>query len=92
MKYPNIIFFRYDKFNSVDLFLDVNKDHLLCNVNIINNKNEINKLFDCNYHLLITYGLEKEYISEVNSIIPNEMRKRWIHLIMVLIFVIIIIL
>jgi len=91
MKYPNILFFRYDKYNSIDDFLNENKDKLLCNVNIVNKKVEINHLFDCNYHLLITYGLEQEYVNEVNSIISDEMRKRWIHLIMVLIFVIIII-
>lgn len=79
MKYPNILFFRYDKYNSIDDFLNENKDKLLCNVNIVNKKVEINHLFDCNYHLLITYGLEQEYVNEVNSIISDEMRKRWIH-------------
>jgi glycosyltransferase involved in cell wall biosynthesis len=80
MKYPNILFFRYDKYNEIDTVLEENKEKLLCNINIINNKEEINKLFDCNYHLLVTYGNnELEYITDVNKIITDVMRKRWVH-------------
>lgn len=79
MKYPNILFFRHDKYNNIDKFFDINKDKLLCNINITNNVNELNKLFDCNYHLLITYGNDMEYIDIVNSIIAPRMRKRWLH-------------
>jgi len=79
MKYPNILFFRYDQYNYIDNFLEENKEKLFCNINIVSNKLEINKLFDCSYHLLITFGEEMSYIPDVNSIIPAEMRKRWLH-------------
>ena len=80
MKYPNIIFFRYDKYNYIDNFFDINKDNLKCNINITSCKLFLNKLFDSNYHLLITFGeIENEYHEDVFSIIPSRICKRWIH-------------
>jgi hypothetical protein len=70
MKYPNILFFRYDKYDKIDVFFKENEQELLCNINIIENKVEINKLFDPSYHLIITYGFDYEYIADVNYIIP----------------------
>ena len=46
MRYPNIIFFRYDKYNDVDKIINANKDKYLFNVNIINNVNGLYKLFN----------------------------------------------
>ena len=79
MKYPNILFFRHDIYNNIDTFFDTNKDKLLCNINITNDVNQLNLLFDCNYHLLITYGDDTKYIDMVNSIIAPRMRRRWLH-------------
>ena len=80
MKYPNIIFFRYEKYNYIDHFCDINKDNLNCNINITSCKLSLNKLFDSNYHLLITFGeIENEYHEDVFSIIPSRICKRWIH-------------
>jgi glycosyltransferase involved in cell wall biosynthesis len=79
MKYPNILFFRYEKYAKIDVFFKKNEQELLCNINIIDNKLEINKLFDPSYHLILTYGLDNEYNTDVNDIIPPEMRKRWLH-------------
>jgi glycosyltransferase involved in cell wall biosynthesis len=81
MRYPNILFFRYDKYNHIDKFFQDNKEKLLTNVNIINNNKELNKLFDSTYHILITYGpITNEYYGDCNSILVDRMYKRWLHL------------
>lgn len=80
MKYPLVVFFRYKKYEQIDLFFEKNKDKLLCSINIVSDVNKLNKLFDSSYHLLVTFGdTEKEYIDNVNSIIVDRIRKRWIH-------------
>ena len=80
MKYPYILFFRYDEYSYIDEFLNANKDKLLCSVFIINNKEELNKLYDSNYHLLVTFGEDETiYHTDVNEIIVDRMRRRWIH-------------
>lgn len=81
MNYPSVIFFRYDKYSKeIDKFINDNKNKFLCEIHIVNNKYELNKLFSCNYNILVTYGpLDEEYYNDVNSIITNNMRKRWIH-------------
>jgi glycosyltransferase involved in cell wall biosynthesis len=81
MKYPYIIFYRFEKFASVDNFFIENNEKLDCSLFFTSDKEDINKLFDSNYQLLITYGdNESEYILNVNSIIAERMRNRWIHL------------
>ena len=60
MKYPNIIFFRLKKYHDIDVLLLNNNYN--CNFNITDNIKDLNKLFDPNYHLLITYG-DNERIS-----------------------------
>jgi len=81
MKYPYILFFRYDKYAYVDDFLNANKEKLLCSVFIVNKKEELNKLYDSNYHLLITFGEDETiYHKDVNEIILDKMRKRWLHI------------
>lgn len=80
MKYPNIIFFRYDKYANIDTFFETNKDNLLCNVNITSDSNYLNNIFDSNFHLLVTFGDNfSEYCNDVNNIIPSRMYTRWIH-------------
>jgi len=80
MKYPFVIFFRYDKYNEIDNYLNENKDKLNMTITIINNNLELNKLFNSDNQVLITYGQdEKAYISDCNLIIADRMRKRWIH-------------
>jgi len=80
MKYPYILFFRYDKYSYIDAFLDSNKDKLLCSVFIVNKKEELNKMYDSSYHLLITFGEDETiYHKDVNDIIVDRMRKRWLH-------------
>ena len=80
MKYPNIIFFRYNKYSKIDKFIEKNNNMFLCTFNIVNSKEELNKLFNSNYQILITYGDdEKEYYNDVNAIIPDRIRHRWLH-------------
>ena len=72
MKYPYIIFYRFEKFASVDSFFIENNEKLDCSLFFTSDKEDINKLFDSNYQLLITYGdNESEYILNVNSIISR---------------------
>lgn len=78
MKYPNILFFRYSEYSEIDDFFTKNKDSLLCNINIVSSTTSLNKLFDSNYPILITYGDYNKY-HEITTIIPSRFFKRWIH-------------
>jgi glycosyltransferase involved in cell wall biosynthesis len=81
MKYPFIVFYRSEKYFKIDSFFIENNEKLNCTVFITDNKNDLNKLFDSNYQILITYGdNEVEYVANVMSIIPERMQDRWIHL------------
>jgi glycosyltransferase involved in cell wall biosynthesis len=80
MKYPYILFFRYDEYSYIDEFLNANKDKLSCSVFIVNKKEDLNKLYDTNYHLLITFGEDEiSYYKDVNDTIADRMRKQWMH-------------
>ena len=80
MKYPNIIFFRHKEYAYIDMFFEEKKEQLLCNINITEDKNYLNNLFDSNYPILVTFGENcLEYIEEVNSIIAPRMSSRWLH-------------
>jgi glycosyltransferase involved in cell wall biosynthesis len=79
MKYPNILFFRHEKYAEIDTFLSVNEEKLNCTLNFTSDPNDILKMFDSNYHILITYGdSENEYYASMNGLV-NRMRMRWIH-------------
>ncbi len=56
MKYPYVILFRYDEHSYIDNLFEINKDNLLCSVYIINNKEDLNKMFNCSYQVLVTYN------------------------------------
>ena len=80
MKYPNIIFYRHSQYSNLDIFFDTNRDALLCNLHITDDIKLLNKLFDPNYHLLVTFGNSfNEYTEEINCVITERMRKRWLH-------------
>jgi hypothetical protein len=55
MKFPFILFFRYDKYKSIDTFLNDNCDKLNCTLHIINKKENLNKLFKQIYPLLVVF-------------------------------------
>lgn len=78
MKYPNIIFFRYEKYSYIDLFFE--DKNLLCSLQFTSEKKALNNLFDPNYHILITFGeSDAEYCTDVYSEIPTRMNHKWIH-------------
>jgi glycosyltransferase involved in cell wall biosynthesis len=81
MKFPFIIFFRYDQYSIVDQFFTENKAKLNCSVYITNNFKKVEKLHSANFHLLITYGeTDKEYNNELLEIISKEMFVKRLHL------------
>lgn len=81
MKYPFVIFYRLDRYSEIDKFFIDNNNNLNCSIFLTSNKNDLNKLFDSNYQILITYGdNEGDYINNVMSVIAERMRDRWVHL------------
>jgi glycosyltransferase involved in cell wall biosynthesis len=80
MKYPYIIFYRFEKHSNIDNFFIENNEKLNCSLFFTSDKEDLKKMFDSNYQILITYGDdEAEYIPNVNSIIADRMHNRWIH-------------
>lgn len=79
MKYPNILFFRDESYAEIDTFLSANEEKLNCTLNPTSDPNEVLKLFDSNYHLIVTYGKsESEYYGRMGNLV-NRMRLRWLH-------------
>ena len=80
MKYPQILFFRYEKYSSIDTYLHDMKNEFKCTIQIIDSAEGLHKLFNPNYPILITYGSsEEEYIKDVTSVIPSRICGRWVH-------------
>jgi len=80
MKYPFILFYRFGKYSEIDTFIKENKDALSCTIHIIDKSIELNKLYNPNYQILITYGgQETDYHPHVCPYISNRMGSRWIH-------------
>lgn len=75
-KYPNVVFFRYDKYLNIDSVVNT----LDCNIKITSEIKEIEKLYSLEYHVLVTYGPDSsEYNKDVHSVISERLRARWIH-------------
>ena len=80
MRYPSVLLYRNDEYSQIDTFFNNNKNNIECSINIIINEEEINKLFDCNYHLLITYGEKSKESEVINKVKTNRiLAKKWIH-------------
>lgn len=80
MKYPRVLLYRHEIYNLIDNYIKSNEKRLEFDVLVVSDKQELYRLYDLDQMILITYGeLEEEYIAEVNSVITNEMRKRWLH-------------
>ena len=80
MKYPNILFMRHEKYKDIDDFINNNKEKLDCTISITDDYKNLYKLFDSNYHILITYGNnEEEYCSQVLEYCKGRFQNRWIH-------------
>ena len=57
MKYPYIIFYRFEKYaENIDSFFIANNEKLDCSLFFTSDKADLNKLFDSNYQILINYG------------------------------------
>jgi len=82
MKYPLVLFFRYTKYEYIDQFFGENKSQLNCSIEIIEKKEDLNKLFDVNYPILVTFGSsDNEYTEDVFSVIDGTLCcGRWFHL------------
>ena len=81
MKYPKVLLYRFDKYAYIDNFFKINADKLECDVEIYSDHLMIEKIFNTNYHVLVTFGdIEEEYHYIVNYMIVPRIRKRWIHL------------
>ena len=80
MKYPYVIFYRPESFSEIDKFFIDNNEELNCTLYFTSNKKDLNKLFNSNYQILVTYADKEEYcINDVTSVISERMRDRWIH-------------
>lgn len=80
MKYPQILFFRYDKYADIDQELEALKEKLNCTVTIVSDNSSLHRLYNPNYPILVTYGpSEKEYHSDVLPMIPGRICARWVH-------------
>jgi glycosyltransferase involved in cell wall biosynthesis len=73
-----VIFLRQDLHSNVDQFFEDNKKHMLFSITITNNKEEINKLFNPNNQILVSYG-DDEFKKEINNILLYRFKIRWIH-------------
>ena len=68
MKYPYVIFYRLDKYSYIDNMFIKNNTSLNCSIFFTNKKEDLNKLFDSSYQILVTYGdKEEEYIQQMNA-------------------------
>ena len=56
MKYPFILFFRYDKYNYIDTYFKDNSHLIECSLNIVNTPEKLNRFYKQTYSLLITFG------------------------------------
>ena len=78
MNYPFVIFFRHDAFSSIDSLINDNSNKINATLFITNNLSELNKLYNPNYQILITFGSDIEHL--VRSTLPIRLQQKWIHL------------
>ena len=78
-RYPYVLLFRHNTYSKIDTFIEDNKDSLMCSIHIINDISHINKLYNPNYHLLVTYGDTYDEYNYIAKQIPNRFCNRWFH-------------
>ena len=78
-RYPQVLFFRHDKYSKIDDFIEINKESLMCSIHITNDIRELNKLYNHNYHLLVTYGDTYNEYDYISAEIPSRFSSRWFH-------------
>ena len=78
-KYPYILFYRHEPYANIDEFIKENESNFQCTFSIVSSVDDVNKLYNPNHHLLITYGdsySEYEYLCKH---MPSRFSRRWIH-------------
>lgn len=82
MKYPFVILYRHKSYKAVDTFFEKFEKDLNCTVFIINEPKELNRLYDCNNQILLTYGNKNiEYIKDLTDFLPKRIiDNKWIHI------------
>ena len=78
-KYPYILFYRHEPYANIDEFITDNHDNYECSFCIISSVDELNKLYNPNYHLLITYGDSYNEYDYLCKHMPSRFSRRWIH-------------
>jgi glycosyltransferase involved in cell wall biosynthesis len=79
-RYPMVILFRHNNYSEIDNFIDNNRKLFMCSIYITNNIDDLNKLYNPNYHLLVTYGKTyDEYHNSFASKLPERFSGRWFH-------------
>lgn len=78
-KYPYVLLFRHNTYSNIDNFIEDNRDSFMCSIFIINNIKYLNKLYNPNYHLLVTYGDSYDEYNYIMKNIPSRFSNRWFH-------------
>lgn len=81
MKYPNVIFYRFEKYNWIDDYLIEFQDKLEFTINISKNNKHFSYLFNTSkFNMLITFGNNKrDYFNEITEFLPKRFINKWIH-------------
>ena len=80
MKYPLVLFYRHPRYASIDTFIHEHREALHCTIAISNSLEDINKLYDFTYYLLVTYGdTTDEYAGEISPHMVPRLNRRWVH-------------
>ena len=78
--FPQVLLFRYDKYSDIDSIVKDEEKKGECSFTIISHKEQLQKLYGTSYPILVTYGpVESEYWVDVNSVICERMKSRWLH-------------
>ena len=77
-KYPLILLFRHTTYSFLDNFIEENKDKFDCSFYITDNVEDLKKLFNSNYQLLLTVGEELSEYKYLIKEMPSRFCKSWI--------------
>ena len=78
-KYPSVLLFRHKTYSQIDNFIDNNKDSLMCSIHITDDIDDLNKLYNPNYHILVTYGPSYHEYDYISRKMPTRFSSRWFH-------------
>ena len=78
-KYPHVILFRHNNYSHIDNFIEENRSRLDCTITITNTIDDLQKLFNPNYHVLVTYVDNYAEYDYISSKLPTRFSSRWFH-------------